>query len=229
MRVPSSVPNMATVASSIKRPCSTTPGIELKTRDRTSGSGNLPECTVENEVSTVRQKWPSALACAENDVAVTTGFTRRSRDLARRGRGSERNHLNRKCETAPAVSTSLLSSAITIMRLELDATIFSRKSAPPPPLIRRREASSSSAPSTVTSRTGVSSSVVSGMPRERASLLGCLRCRHADHLKPFGHARAQSARESGRLWTRFPAPASCRVRCNRAPFRRRGVFDRLLT
>ena len=38
----------------------------------------------------------------------------------------------------PRVSTFLLASAITIMRVEAAATIFSRNKAPPPPLIRRK-------------------------------------------------------------------------------------------
>src|SRR4029079_12043283 len=54
------------------------------------------------------------------------------------------------------------------MRSDAVATIFSRSSAPPPPLIKRSWSSISSAPSTVKSRRGVSSSVVSGMPRPSA-------------------------------------------------------------
>ena len=57
---------------------------------------------------------------------------------------------------------------MTIMRSDAIATIFSRSSAPPPPLMRRRSVSSSSAPSTVRSRNGTSSSVVSAMPRRSA-------------------------------------------------------------
>ena len=59
---------------------------------------------------------------------------------------------------------------MTIMRAEAAATIFSRSSAPPPPLINRRRGSNSSAPSTVRSSSGVSSSVVRGMPRSCACL-----------------------------------------------------------
>src|SRR5207302_892227 len=69
----------------------------------------------------------------------------------------------------PNVLTHLLSSAITTMRAEAAATIFSRNSAPPPPLIRVRSGPISSAPSTVMSSSDVSSSVVSGTPRRCAS------------------------------------------------------------
>ena len=74
----------------------------------------------------------------------------------------------------PRTSTHLVSSAITIMRSDAAATIFSRNSAPPPPLIRLSAASISSAPSIVRSRWSISSSVVSGIPQRlglaRASL-----------------------------------------------------------
>ena len=63
----------------------------------------------------------------------------------------------------PRTSTHLVSSAITIMRSEAAATIFSRNSAPPPPLIRLSAGSISSAPSTVRSSRSISSSVVSGI------------------------------------------------------------------
>ncbi len=68
----------------------------------------------------------------------------------------------------PSVFTHLLSSAITTMRAEAAATIFSRNSAPPPPLMRVRSGPISSAPSTVMSSSGVSSSVVSGTPSRSA-------------------------------------------------------------
>ncbi len=57
---------------------------------------------------------------------------------------------------------------MTTMRPEAVATIFSISSAPPPPLIRRSSLSSSSAPSTVMSRKGCWSSVMSGMPSRSA-------------------------------------------------------------
>ena len=69
----------------------------------------------------------------------------------------------------PSTSTHLLSSAITIMRSDADATIFSRNNAPPPPLIMLSAGSISSAPSTVRSSRSTSSSVVSRMPQRTAS------------------------------------------------------------
>ena len=65
---------------------------------------------------------------------------------------------------APSRGTSLVESAMTTMRFEAEATIFSRNSAPPPPLISLSLGSTSSAPSTVRSSSGMSSSVPSGMP-----------------------------------------------------------------
>ena len=65
---------------------------------------------------------------------------------------------------APSRATFLLASAMTIMRSDAVATIFSRSKAPPPPLIRRSCRSSSSAPSMVRSSSGQASSVVSGTP-----------------------------------------------------------------
>ena len=86
------------------------------------------------------------------------------------GRGqSKRHHLNRQREAAER-RTHFDSSAMTIMRAEAAATIFSRNSAPPPPLIRVRSGPISSAPSTVRSSSGVSSRVVSGTPSRSAAL-----------------------------------------------------------
>src|SRR5215204_7055412 len=68
----------------------------------------------------------------------------------------------------PSTGTHLDPSAMTIMRAEAAATIFSRNSAPPPPLIRARSGPISSAPSTVRSSAGASSSVVKAMPRSSA-------------------------------------------------------------
>ena len=98
----------------------------------------------------------------------------------------------------PSASTHLVSSAITIMRSDAAATIFSRSSAPPPPLIRLSAGSTSSAPSTVRSSRSISSSVVSG----NAALLGLgagrFRGRHADHLHAGAHLLAQKIDEMPR-------------------------------
>ena len=69
----------------------------------------------------------------------------------------------------PSASTHLESSAITIMRSDAAATIFSRSKAPPPPLMRLSAGSISSAPSTVRSSRSISSSVVRAMPHRAAS------------------------------------------------------------
>ena len=91
----------------------------------------------------------------------------------------------------PSIATHLESSAITTMRAEADATIFSRSSAPPPPLIRLRSGAISSAPSMVRSSSGVSSSVVSGMPHCSACGARRLRGRHRDDVEAGAHPFAQ--------------------------------------
>ena len=110
----------------------------------------------------------------------------------------------------PRTSTHLVSSAITIMRSDAAATIFSRSSAPPPPLIRLSAGSISSAPSTVRSSWSISSSVVSGMPHAQRLGAGRFRRRHADDLHarhgPFRRADRRNASRSSRCRAR----ASCR-------------------
>lgn len=100
---------------------------------------------------------------------------RKARPFRPRGRSPAGSRRGRDLFTSigsgnrPSVSTSFDSSAITIMRAEAAATIFSRKSAPPPPLISESSKSTSSAPSMVRSSSGVSSSVDSGTPSSRQS------------------------------------------------------------
>ena len=77
--------------------------------------------------------------------------------------------LDRQRKAPELPRRACVSSAITIMRADAAATIFSRSSAPPPPLIRSRPGSISSAPSIVRSSSGVSSSVDRRMPSSRQS------------------------------------------------------------
>ena len=85
-------------------------------------------------------------------------------------RSGRRTPPPRAKETCPSLSTRLEASAITTIRSDAVATIFSRSKAPPPPLISLRSSSSSSAPSTVRSRNGVLSSVLSFKPRRSARI-----------------------------------------------------------
>ncbi len=98
----------------------------------------------------------------------------------------------------PSIGTHLLSSAITTMRAEAAATIFSRSSAPPPPLIRVRSGAISSAPSTVRSSSGVSSSVVSGTPSRSASRRVASEVGTPTTRKPAAHPLGQQLDEMPR-------------------------------
>ena len=110
-------------------------------------------------VPSARWRSTSLPAAPEDEIAAAT---------ARRVASSPKGTTSIGSGKRPSVCTSLPSSAITIMRADAAATIFSRSSAAPPPLIRRSCGSTSSAPSTVRSSSGVSSSVDIGMPSETA-------------------------------------------------------------
>ena len=109
---------------------------------------------------------------------------------------------------APRRGTIFDLSAITAMRAEAAATIFSRSSAPPPPLISLRSGSISSAPSTVRSSSGMSSSVV--MRDAEPLRLGerRLRGRDATHLEP---AATLSPRRSTKWRAVEPVPRPRRM------------------
>ena len=108
----------------------------------------------------------------------------------------------------PSVGTHLLSSAMTIMRAEAAATIFSRSSAPPPPLISVRSGPISSAPSMVRSSSGVSSNVVSGMPRLSACARVASEVGTPITLQP---SRMRSASKSRKCFTVEPVPRPSRI------------------
>ena len=110
----------------------------------------------------------------------------------------------------PSTSTHLVSSAITIMRSDAAATIFSRSSAPPPPLIRLSAGSISSAPSTVRSSRSTSSSVVSGTPHSIGLGAGRFRGRHADDFHPGADPSRRAGRQNASRSSRCRARASCR-------------------
>ena len=137
--------------------------------------------------------------------------------MARRVAASPNGMTSTGSGKRPSVSTHLVSSAITIMRSDALATIFSRSSAPPPPLIRLSAASISSAPSTVRSSRSTSSSVVSGMPHCSAWMRVASEVGTPTTLQPGAHASRPTGRRNASRSNRCRARASCR----RAPPRAR--------
>ena len=108
----------------------------------------------------------------------------------------------------PSAGTHLDSSAMTIMRAEEEATIFSRNSAPPPPLIRLKSGAISSAPSMVRSRQGASSRVVSCTPTCSASLRVASDVATAITSSP---ARTRSPRSLTKWRAVEPVPSPSRI------------------
>ena len=109
------------------------------------------------------------------------------------------------------------------MRADAAATIFSRSSAPPPPLIRLRSGAISSAPSTVRSSSGVSSSVVSGMPSRSASRRVASEVGTRDDVEAGAHALAEQLDEMAARSSRCRARAACRGARSRLRGQRRHV------
>ena len=129
------------------------------------GIGDGAERAIENVMAAVGDERFAALArAAQVDRTAATEVGAGALDMAARRREAERRRPPPAAETRRAGATYLDASAMTIMRLEAAATIFSRSSAPPPPLMRRNASSTSSAPSTVRSSSGYSSRVASGTP-----------------------------------------------------------------
>ena len=124
---------------------------------------------VDDPVAAIGDKNMAVLALAQPPFARKCRFPQMPRPIARRVAASPNGITSTGSGKRPSTSTHLVSSAITIMRSEAAATIFSRSSAPPPPLIRLSAGSISSAPSTVRSSRSISSSVVSGTPQRSAS------------------------------------------------------------
>ena len=149
------------------RPCSTTPGIAWSAPDRALGSGMRPK-----DASMIKCP-PSVTKGAPSRIRSISGPARPRPAAARPIASSVALRPKRLTSIGsgkrPSVATSFERSAMTIMRCEAAATIFSRSSAPPPPLISDRSASTSSAPSMVRSSSGVSSSDDSGTPSFRQS------------------------------------------------------------
>ena len=127
----------------------------LRIRNRAKGA-------VEDEMDAVGNE--RLLAAAQTDLTSETEIGERFFDMrlvAARPKGTTSTGRG----NAPSTGTALLESAMTTILREAEATIFSRRRAPPPPLMSRSFGSISSAPSTVRSSSGISSSVVTAMPR----------------------------------------------------------------
>src|SRR4029078_9699905 len=155
--------NNGRVRKPMKEAVSHDPGYRRKRMRQGSGVVNPAKLGIDNPVAAVSDKRMAVLRLSYHQRAgLLDAFYRR---LARSvyGRLFLAASIDR-CMAAtpngttstgsgnrPSTSTHLLSSAITIMRSEAAATIFSRSKAPPPPLIRERSGAISSAPSIVRS------------------------------------------------------------------------------
>ena len=124
--------------------------------------GNSAERCVKNMVAAVRDERTIALQ-AERDQPGQAKPRRPASSIAPLVAARPNGTTSIGNGNAPITSTSFDSSAATSMRRDAAATIFSRSSAPPPPLISASPGPISSAPSTVRSRIGSRSSVVSGI------------------------------------------------------------------
>ena len=143
-------------------PCSTIAGDPGKGLCQALGIGrsrraNSRECNAPRRSQTAWLRPASRIGPASRNSASAPSMCLR---VAARPKGTTSTGNGK----APSRRTSFVSSAITAIRWEAAATIFSRSKAPPPPLISLSSRSISSAPSTVRSSSGTSSSVASGMP-----------------------------------------------------------------
>src|SRR5262245_34707197 len=167
-RTPLAPATTAACASPMNRPCSTTPAM------RSSRSASDPGSAIRSSAASriqcppsVTKAWPfrprrsSARPLQPADRVAASRF--------RRVAASPNGTTSIGSGKRPSTDTHFDSSAMTTMRAEAEATIFSRSSAPPPPLIKLKSAAISSAPSIVRSSCGISSRLVSGTPRRSAS------------------------------------------------------------
>ena len=226
MRRPSGPAMTAAWARPMKSPCSTTPGIAASRS--ASERGSAIRCSAAS-----RMKWPPSVtkawpALSRRSVSGPALPVRRSRPRPRaRSRRGRTARPRSAAESARASRPIWSCRRSPPCRAEAAATIFSRSSAPPPPLIKVRSGAISSAPSMVRSSSGVSSSVVSGMPHCSACCARRLRGRHRDHVEAGAHALAEHLDErprgragaepephsrAGRNRARRRRPRACRFR-----------------
>src|SRR5579863_10309746 len=162
-RTPSLPARIAVRTNPMNRPCSITPGTAARRVAKTGGS-------------TMRRKWASKIQCPPSVTNALPSFPLRSTTGPEQPAARKAASIARPVALAPngaisigsgkwpSTETHFESSAITTMRADASATIFSRSNAPPPPLMTVKSGATSSAPSTVKSSSGVSSRVVSAMP-----------------------------------------------------------------
>src|SRR6266849_9415595 len=166
-RIPSEPARIAVLERPMNSPCSTTPGITASNPARRGASAIRPRwaSTIQWPPS-VTKTWPSlpfrTTICPETPLCANAS------PMARRVAARPNATTSTGNGKRPRTSTHLESSAITIMRSDAAATIFSRNSAPPPPLMTFSAGSISSAPSTVRSSRSMASSVVRRMPHRSA-------------------------------------------------------------
>jgi len=99
--------------------------------------GYSPQMGIDNPVATIGDKNVAVPVLSESHLpgnAASENAPPMARCVAASPNGTTSTGSGR-----PKTSTHLESSAITIMRSDAAATIFSRSSAPPPPLIRLSE------------------------------------------------------------------------------------------
>ena len=157
---------------------------------------NAPEMGVDDPVAAIGDKnvtvagrfsptnWPETPQSAKAfSIAPPRGAEAERNDLDRQRKAAERldpfasRRRSRSCGRRPPPRS------------------FRAASAPPPPLISVERGSISSAPSTVRSSRSTSSSVVRRMPQRMRVVARGLRRRHADHVQPVAHPRAQQLDE----------------------------------
>src|SRR3984893_14578558 len=184
-------------------PCSTTPGIAFSNRARCGASlmRSRWASTIQWPPS-VTKTWPSLFF--RTTICPETPLSANARPMARRVAARPNGMTSTGNGKRPRTSTHLESSAITIMRSDAAATIFSRSNAPPPPLMTLRAGLISSAPSTVRSSRSISSSVVRGMPQRTASARVA-----SDVGTPMtsSPARTRSPRSSTKCFAVEPVPS----------------------
>ena len=209
----------------MNRPCSTTPGMWSSAAASSSGIGNDDAFEVEDHVAAVgaqqalaRRHPPGAGRLGQ---AEQLGGADGSAGASARPRtGSSRS----AAESGRACATSLLVSAITAMRAEASAMIFSRSSAAPPPLMRRSSGSNSSAPSMVRSMRVELVGIDDADAQLARQPVGGFRGRRADDIQALLHALGQQSSRRSPPSSPCRGRAPCRARPASAPPRPRCVW-----
>ena len=169
--------------------------------------GDPLQRAIENPVPAIRDESVAVLGPPQRRGRGRAGVGIGRFDRASRRLQAERLDFDRQREAAER-GTHFDSSAMTIMRADAAATIFSRSNAPPPPLIRLRSGAISSAPSTVRSSSGVSSNVDSGTPTRSASRRVASEVGTPMTLRP---ARTRSPSSSTKCLAVEPVPRPSRM------------------